>query len=171
MTDFSCEIKRGFTFFLFGFTREAKSPLSAAFPHAEKRFKTNMYRALCFGVVGVAGVVGATAACMQENPKSLSVTHHSVVIIGGGTAGLTVGAQLMNKKKDLDLCVVEPSQDHYYQPLWTLVGGGLFKKGLELFRTLLAKFPTFPLHRGFEAKDAGIHSQRSNLGAGFLANC
>lgn len=49
--------------------------------------------------------------------------HHRVVIVGGGTAGITVAALLERWGID-DLVVVEPSPVHYYQPLWTLVGGG-----------------------------------------------
>ncbi len=54
--------------------------------------------------------------------------HHRVVIIGGGNAGISVAARLSRKLKGLDIAVVEPSGKHYYQPLWTLVGGGVFKK-------------------------------------------
>ncbi len=52
-----------------------------------------------------------------------------VVIIGGGTAGISVAARLTqgwwNRN---DVAVVEPSVKHYYQPLWTLVGGGVVRK-------------------------------------------
>jgi sulfide:quinone oxidoreductase len=48
---------------------------------------------------------------------------HRVVIVGGGTAGISVAARLLHKEQD-DVCVIEPSDQHYYQPLWTLVGGG-----------------------------------------------
>jgi sulfide:quinone oxidoreductase len=51
-----------------------------------------------------------------------------IVIVGGGTAGITVAAQLLNSEKALDITIVEPSEKHYYQPLWTLVGGGIFPK-------------------------------------------
>lgn len=55
--------------------------------------------------------------------------HYQVVIVGGGTAGITVAAQLtrgwFNRR---DVAVIEPSDKHYYQPLWTLVGAGLAKK-------------------------------------------
>lgn len=54
--------------------------------------------------------------------------HHQVVIVGGGTGGLTVAAQLSRKVSDLDIAIIEPSTKHYYQPLWTLVGGGVFPK-------------------------------------------
>ena len=55
--------------------------------------------------------------------------HHQIVIIGGGTAGITVAAQLTRGWScQLDVAVIEPSDKHYYQPLWTLVGAGLAKK-------------------------------------------
>lgn len=49
---------------------------------------------------------------------------HQVVIVGGGSAGLPVAAALLRARPDLDVAVIEPSADHYYQPGWTLVGGG-----------------------------------------------
>ena len=47
--------------------------------------------------------------------------HHQVVIVGGGTAGISVAARLTNgwfNKRDV--AVIEPADTHYYQPLWTL---------------------------------------------------
>jgi sulfide:quinone oxidoreductase len=49
---------------------------------------------------------------------------HQVVIVGGGSAGITVAARLQRAGIH-DVAVIEPSPTHYYQPLWTLVGGGL----------------------------------------------
>ncbi len=49
--------------------------------------------------------------------------HHKVLIVGGGTAGIAVAARLHRAGLD-DIAVAEPSSQHYYQPLWTLVGGG-----------------------------------------------
>jgi sulfide:quinone oxidoreductase len=55
--------------------------------------------------------------------------HHQIVIVGGGTAGITVAAQLTrNWFHRRDVAVIEPSDKHYYQPLWTLVGAGLARK-------------------------------------------
>jgi sulfide:quinone oxidoreductase len=56
-------------------------------------------------------------------PSGPSAQHHSVVIVGGGTGGITVAARLRRAGVG-DVCVIEPSRNHYYQPLWTLVGGG-----------------------------------------------
>jgi len=53
---------------------------------------------------------------------------HQVVIVGGGTAGITVAARLLKERPALDVAVIEPSAKHYYQPLWTLVGGGIFPR-------------------------------------------
>lgn len=50
--------------------------------------------------------------------------HHQVVIIGGGTAGISAAARL-RRRGVTDIALIEPSEKHYYQPLWTLVGGGL----------------------------------------------
>ncbi len=55
-------------------------------------------------------------------------THHQVLIVGGGTAGITVAAQLVNSPNPPKIGLIEPSTKHYYQPLWTLVGGGVFDR-------------------------------------------
>lgn len=54
-------------------------------------------------------------------------THHEVLIVGGGTAGLSVAARL-RAAGVADVAIIEPSDKHYYQPLWTLVGAGVFDK-------------------------------------------
>jgi sulfide:quinone oxidoreductase len=55
-------------------------------------------------------------------------THYEVLILGGGTAGLTVASQLADRIGGRRVAIVEPSPTHYYQPLWTLVGGGIFSR-------------------------------------------
>ncbi len=52
--------------------------------------------------------------------------HYQILIIGGGTAGITIAAQLRRKKSALQIAIIEPSEKHYYQPAWTLVGAGAF---------------------------------------------
>jgi sulfide:quinone oxidoreductase len=51
---------------------------------------------------------------------------HQIVIIGGGNAGISVASQLLRKNRNLDIAIVDPSDVHYYQPAWTLVGSGIF---------------------------------------------
>ncbi|MCF6390090.1 NAD(P)/FAD-dependent oxidoreductase [Mycobacterium sp. MBM] len=56
----------------------------------------------------------------------MTTTKHHILIIGGGTAGISVAARLL-RKGHTDVAVLEPSNKHYYQPLWTLVGAGQAK--------------------------------------------
>jgi len=52
--------------------------------------------------------------------------HFQILIIGGGNAGLSVASQLLRKNAQLNIGIIEPSEKHYYQPAWTLVGAGIF---------------------------------------------
>lgn len=54
---------------------------------------------------------------------STPAIHHRTVIIGGGSAGIDVAARL-RRAESPDIGLIEPADTHYYQPLWTLVGGG-----------------------------------------------
>jgi sulfide:quinone oxidoreductase len=54
------------------------------------------------------------------------MSHHQIVIIGGGNAGISLAAQLLRKNRQLDIAIIDPSEKHYYQPAWTLVGAGVF---------------------------------------------
>ncbi len=49
-----------------------------------------------------------------------------VVIAGGGAAGIGLAASLKSRDKSLKIAIIEPSDHHFYQPSWTLVGGGSF---------------------------------------------
>lgn len=55
---------------------------------------------------------------------------HQIVIVGAGTAGISVAARLYQDfpQREWDIAIVDPSEKHYYQPLWTLVGAGIFEK-------------------------------------------
>ncbi len=54
--------------------------------------------------------------------------HFSVLIVGGGTGGISVAARLLKEPNAPQVGILEPSDKHYYQPLWTLVGGGVFPR-------------------------------------------
>jgi len=71
---------------------------------------------------------GATIAPAPATATGAQTEHHHILIVGGGTAGISLGARLRRKLGGSSLAVVEPSDRHYYQPLWTLVGGGVFDK-------------------------------------------
>src|SRR5580693_8965914 len=51
-------------------------------------------------------------------------THHKVLIVGGGTAGITVAASLKRHGPGgIDIAIVEPSDTHYYQPAFSQLTG------------------------------------------------
>ena len=56
---------------------------------------------------------------------------YQVVIVGGGTAGITVAAQLSRSSNPPGIAIIEPSEKHYYQPIWTLVGAGVFPREIS----------------------------------------
>lgn len=86
----------------------------------------------------VAGsmVAGAEpAASLETSPEALRIAtpaacarRFRVLVVGGGSAGLTIAARLRRLRPQLEVAVLEPSAAHYYQPLWTLVGGGVVAK-------------------------------------------
>ncbi len=52
--------------------------------------------------------------------------HHQIVIIGAGSGGTSVAASLLRQRAGLDVAIIEPRDVHYYQPAFTLVGGGTY---------------------------------------------
>lgn len=52
-----------------------------------------------------------------------------IVVIGGGAAGIGVTASLLHRRPALRIAIIEPSDKHYYQPAWTLVGSGTYDIG------------------------------------------
>ncbi len=89
----------------------AKYDLSALRPRLEARAQ--------------AAVSDTASAADKEGEASVPV--HEIVIVGGGAAGIACAASLLKRRPHLDIAVVEPRDSHYYQPGWTLVGGGVFK--------------------------------------------
>lgn len=53
-------------------------------------------------------------------------TIFDIVVVGGGAAGGGVAASLLKRQPSLNIAIIEPADKHYYQPGWTLVGGGAF---------------------------------------------
>jgi sulfide:quinone oxidoreductase len=48
--------------------------------------------------------------------------------VGGGAAGCAVSASLKRRRPTLKIAIIEPKETHFYQPGWTLVGGGVFDR-------------------------------------------
>ncbi|RIA85634.1 hypothetical protein C1645_830486 [Glomus cerebriforme] len=54
-----------------------------------------------------------------------SIPTYKLVVIGGGTGGLAVSSTLSKILGKNEVAIIEPSNVHYYQPLWTFVGAGI----------------------------------------------
>ncbi len=52
---------------------------------------------------------------------------YDVVIVGGGAAGIATASSLKARKENLNIAIIDPADIHYYQPGWTMVGGGIFE--------------------------------------------
>lgn len=75
-----------------------------------------------------------------RTPVEVADATHEVVIVGGGAAGIAVAASLLARSPGLDIAIVDPADIHYYQPGWTLVGGGVFDAATTA-RTMASVLP------------------------------
>jgi sulfide:quinone oxidoreductase len=68
--------------------------------------------------------IGTVAGAVKAAPAK----NFDVVVVGGGGAGCSVSASLLKRRPNLRIAIIEPKETHYYQPGWTLVGGGVFDR-------------------------------------------
>jgi sulfide:quinone oxidoreductase len=52
--------------------------------------------------------------------------HHTLLIVGGGAAGVSVANNMRRQNPSIAIGLIEPSEKHYYQPGFTIVGGGAY---------------------------------------------
>ncbi|CAI6339114.1 unnamed protein product [Periconia digitata] len=100
------------------------SPRSLRHPKFTALIKRSVARTpICFASRSLASATSAP-------PVSTISRNHKIVIVGGGSAGITVTNQLLRTGRFFpkDIALVDPAAWHHYQPGWTLVGGGLKNK-------------------------------------------
>lgn len=59
-------------------------------------------------------------------PQGADSGSYDIVIVGGGSAGIATAASILKRNPRLSLAIIEPSEVHYYQPGWTMVGADIF---------------------------------------------
>lgn len=75
----------------------------------------------------MAGVVRRIANGGRTPTESAEDARFDVVVVGGGAAGISVASSLLSRQSDLNIAIIDPADVHYYQPGWTMVGGGIFE--------------------------------------------
>ncbi|WP_437883432.1 TIGR01244 family sulfur transferase [Pseudomonas sp. LRF_L74] len=100
-----------------------------------------------------------------RTPVEVAEARHTVVIIGAGAAGIATASSLLARDPGLDIAIIDPADVHYYQPGWTLVGGGVFD-ARQTAHTMGATLP-----RGVHWIKAAVAAFEPELNALILDGC
>ena len=76
----------------------------------------------------------------------MSAEHRfKLVVVGGGAGGCATAHKFVSRLGGGEVCVIEPSSDHFYQPMWTLVGGGVktLEQSVRPMQSLLPRQATW----------------------------
>ncbi|GLV36311.1 uncharacterized protein CBL_08805 [Carabus blaptoides fortunei] len=75
--------------------------------------------------------------------SDINAAKHScrLLVVGGGAGGCTVAAKFSKQMKKDDIIILEPAEKHYYQPMFTLIGGGI-KKLEDSYKLMKEVLPT-----------------------------
>ena len=95
-------------------TAAAGYELEALRPRLETRWRT--------------GRIAEDAGKIVPMQRIPTATPYDVLVVGGGSAGIATASSLLKRRPSLSIAIVEPRDRHYYQPGWTLVGGGVFDR-------------------------------------------
>lgn len=69
--------------------------------------------------------IGIFSSASLSTTSQRQAEAYKLVVVGGGAGGAAMSAKFGARLGKENVAVVEPSENHFYQPMWTLVGGGL----------------------------------------------
>uniref|UniRef100_A0A1B6EDK7 Sulfide:quinone oxidoreductase, mitochondrial n=1 Tax=Clastoptera arizonana TaxID=38151 RepID=A0A1B6EDK7_9HEMI len=78
--------------------------------------------------------------CISTSPGFNKSHSCKLLVVGGGSGGCSTAAKFVPKFKKNEVIIVDPCDKHYYQPMFTLVGGGM-KKLSETWRPMGSVLP------------------------------
>ncbi|KAM3609878.1 uncharacterized protein V6R79_021734 [Siganus canaliculatus] len=67
---------------------------------------------------------GLAISHLHTSSRASAKQHYKMLVLGGGSGGIAMSARMKRMLGAENVAVVEPSDMHYYQPMWTLVGAG-----------------------------------------------
>ncbi|GJM12993.1 MAG: hypothetical protein DHS20C12_13960 [Pseudohongiella sp.] len=62
----------------------------------------------------------------NDKANDAAVSTYDVLIVGAGSGGIAAASSLQKRDRGLRIALIDPAEVHYYQPGWTMVGGGVF---------------------------------------------
>jgi sulfide:quinone oxidoreductase len=81
-------------------------------------------RRTLFKALGAGAMLAATPAQGAERVEKVP-TKARIVIAGAGAAGLAAASRLIERLDGATITLIDRRKEHYYQPGFTLVAGGL----------------------------------------------
>ncbi|MEP1539325.1 MAG: TIGR01244 family sulfur transferase [Paracoccaceae bacterium] len=100
-----------------------------------------------------------------KTPTQQGDAKFDVVIVGGGAGGIATASSLLARKSGLSIAIIDPSDVHYCQPGWTMVGGGVFE-ARETAKTMGSLIP-----RGVKWIKAAVAAFEPKNNAVILEGC
>lgn len=94
-----------------------------------KDISNNLSRRDILKLFTLAGGSVALNPLLANENKSSEPKHHTkakILIAGGGDAGITIAARLVELLENGDISIIDPNATHYYQPGQTLVASGVW---------------------------------------------
>ncbi|MCC5925641.1 MAG: NAD(P)/FAD-dependent oxidoreductase [Bacteroidetes bacterium] len=84
-------------------------------------------------LAGTGGFYGYRKSLQLSRTDAAKVRNAKIVVAGGSIGGLTVAARLMRAVPDANITIIEPKDEHHYQPGYTLVAAGVYKPEEVIF--------------------------------------